>query len=682
VPCPEGGSTEPLLTNVPVFDYSRVHVYTPAGIHFPSNRHDLVAIVRKVEESHSKAKAVGSVYSLSTAPDSDDFVIHTKRLNRHLSQPFPPPPTALAAKRVVLGGEPGEIEATFRSVDHDAPWLATLADEGLPRDRRVLVHVEAGIQIRQLLADLASAGLAVPTMGAAGGQTLAGALSTGTHGSDLDLSTLGDAVRAVHLVGIDGQEWWIERNGGAGRFVAYSDWPDWCADTRVVRDSDFLESVIVGVGRFGIIYSMVLEVMLQYQLEELRHETTWSKTRTALIAAVDSDYTSAAGGLFEQPAPCQQIADALAKLKQGTYEVFDPELTEWIELPVTPDMIAAKQKELDACLEKYKDANRDGPRFASIVLDAASGSRVWITQRRATTDTSDKLEKNFDIFGYFCTHDLQTAELVFTATGVVATTLHNLGVGAATSGAFGLAADYFQLSIELTLAAANFTTLGQFAAKVIDILRDFDGLGHHLIDDLIQEISGGVIAGQHDPPLRRGPSGKIMDIQNYKLTGCISGNSAEFFFDAASTAYIAFVDELRKVAKVLGPLLGIIVLRFVRKTAAKIGMQRFARTVCIEVMVARPGSANDEYMQKAEALAVQFGGIPHWGQEHNIDASRVASIYGADLETWRWALAETDAEKKSTFSSQFTRQRGLEAPEKLDLYRGRRYFAAIASGMY
>jgi hypothetical protein len=47
-------------------------------------------------------------------------------------------------------------------------------------------------------------------MGAGGGQSILGALSTETHGSDVQLSPLCDYVRAIHLVGPGGQEWWVE----------------------------------------------------------------------------------------------------------------------------------------------------------------------------------------------------------------------------------------------------------------------------------------------------------------------------------------------------------------------------------------------------------------------------------------------------------------------------------------
>jgi peptidoglycan hydrolase-like protein with peptidoglycan-binding domain len=62
---------------------------------------------------------------------------------------------------------------------------------------------------------------------------------------------------------------------------------------------------------------------------------------------------------------------------------------------------------------------------------------------------------------------------------------------------------------------------------------------------------------------------------------------------------------------------GIVALRFVRKTASKLGMQRFPLTVCIEVRLSRPGS--DEYKKAVQGLAFKHAEIPRWGQEHSLN---------------------------------------------------------------
>jgi hypothetical protein len=41
----------------------------------------------------------------------------------------------------------------------------------------------------------------VPTMGGASGQTIAGAVGTGTHGGDIHIPPIADMIRAIHVVG-------------------------------------------------------------------------------------------------------------------------------------------------------------------------------------------------------------------------------------------------------------------------------------------------------------------------------------------------------------------------------------------------------------------------------------------------------------------------------------------------
>jgi hypothetical protein len=89
-------------------------------------------------------------------------------------------------------------------------------------------------------------------------------------------------------------------------------------------------------------------------------------------------------------------------------------------------------------------------------------------------------------------------------------------------------------------------------------------------------------------------------------------------------------------------------------------------------------------MSMVQSLALQRGGIPHWGLEHSLSKAQVEQLYGARrLEVWRWAVAETEIFVHGTFSSQFTRKLGLEVNrplETLDTHRARRYIAAIISG--
>ena len=197
-------------------------------------------------------------------------------------------------------------------------------------------------------------------------------------------------------------------------------------------------------------------------------------------------------------------------------------------MTATPGEIAAKQKELEQCKKKFEKTPLKPVRFAQIVIDTASGSSTWFTRRWRTSYKKDQFDTDPDLFGFFCTHDAWAIALVVTATAGVSQTLRNIGAGLAAIPVAGpfFAEDYFDLAAQLDIAALSFTTLGGFAAKVVDLLREFEGLGNDLMQDLIREIADAILSGQLSPS-RCGPSGKIMDTHNYKLDKCFSVNSAE-----------------------------------------------------------------------------------------------------------------------------------------------------------
>src|SRR5437667_1841424 len=101
---------------------------------------------------------------------------------------------------------------------------------------------------------------AFATLGGAGGQTIVGALNTGTHGGDFDRPPIADSVLAMHLVADGGKHYWIEavsndrprltddflmsiefgtnELGGIGNF-------------KVIRDHSTFNALLVSAGRFG-----------------------------------------------------------------------------------------------------------------------------------------------------------------------------------------------------------------------------------------------------------------------------------------------------------------------------------------------------------------------------------------------------------------------------------------------
>lgn len=153
-------------------------------------------------------------------------------------------------------------------------------------DFGALVHVQAGARVFAVNDALAGRGRSLITMGGRGGQTLGGAIATGSHGSAIDHRAISDTVRGLHLVTTGGRSIWIER---ASRPAVT---PAWCAAhamTYCAHDDDTFEAVIVGLGSFGIVASLLVETEPLYHLELQRYRSRLDAPLRHAIKTLDID---------------------------------------------------------------------------------------------------------------------------------------------------------------------------------------------------------------------------------------------------------------------------------------------------------------------------------------------------------------------------------------------------------
>lgn len=125
------------------------------------------------------------------------------------------------------------------------------------------IRVQAGIRLRMLNRELDKKGLAMINLGSYDQQSLAGALSTCTHGSGTDYPILASAVEKYRLMKADGR----------------------CIE--ITEKDDIFPFAICGLGLFGIITEITLKVVPAFRLadetqawpfdEALRHTETWKK---------------------------------------------------------------------------------------------------------------------------------------------------------------------------------------------------------------------------------------------------------------------------------------------------------------------------------------------------------------------------------------------------------------------
>ena len=171
--------------------------------------------------------------------------------------------------------------------------LPSILSSAAQKSNKNYFHVEAGITMADLqqLLDHQKPRLAVQATGGNPLSTLAGSISTATHGGEFQWPLLTDRVRAIYLVGPGGVEWWIEGteliadqpslqkiypNLDAQHFIGGA----WAGISGLTAQ-DVLNAVIVSMGTMEVIYSVVLEVVPQFGVQQIVTFTDWTNVLSA-----------------------------------------------------------------------------------------------------------------------------------------------------------------------------------------------------------------------------------------------------------------------------------------------------------------------------------------------------------------------------------------------------------------
>jgi hypothetical protein len=307
-------------------NWPKTHAYIARTIFFPTNVDEIVEAVTTAESMFTPVRAVGGGWSFTEASLPGGVVTNRPDFNAvdsmtgllPLAEGFPPDgQTSIASlqannpnligydkknNRVVggaaanvtpleallLGAQPqpvGIIDTS--SLKSTLPLADILSRAGAasiaPGTGRHFFHVEAGIRMDALetLLDMQSPRLQLGASGGNPGATLAGTLSTATHGAEFNQDLLVDRVRAIHLVGPGGQQWWIEGDRPvASRAKLQTKYPGIrviAGSGRVggLRPQDWLNAAVVSMGSIGVIYSVVIEVPALGGFEQTTQQTTW-----------------------------------------------------------------------------------------------------------------------------------------------------------------------------------------------------------------------------------------------------------------------------------------------------------------------------------------------------------------------------------------------------------------------
>jgi L-gulono-1,4-lactone dehydrogenase len=193
----------------------------PGAIAYPRGVEEVVAVVEEAARRNQKVRAVGAGHSFTPAVLTDGLLLSLDRLDRVLD------------------------------VDRD----------------RGLVHVEAGIRLHALNESLASHGLAMENLGDVDVQSIAGATSTGTHGTGSRLPNISAAVHALEIVTAGGS----------------------VLEVSEATDPDAWRAARIAIGSLGVITTMTLKVVPAFTLRGIDGPEPLGEVLSSLDERIDTN---------------------------------------------------------------------------------------------------------------------------------------------------------------------------------------------------------------------------------------------------------------------------------------------------------------------------------------------------------------------------------------------------------
>ena len=553
----------------------------------PATLKELVEVVaRATDGTQKELRAFGSRWAFEDIAVAADWAIEMDALDQPLDY--------------ILGSNPSVLTPFWQQQMAPIDPLDPIAP-------RRLVHVEAGIRVAALSELLDARGLSLPVLGGSNGQKLAGAVSTSTHGGEWREPPLPDLIRALHLVTVGGRELWIEPESAPLTRGATLPLP--CADAEVVRDDEIFNAALVACGRFGVIYSVVLEVVDKFRVVE----DISTPRRAEVIRALRDGIRG--GGVIFQP-----LFDMLK-----------------LSPPAASDAVGAE------------------PRFFQILMNSQNPDQLWATRRFVTTNTTDVPAPPPPVTGTVVTAEPDIKPVIVEAANA-ALIIAAIHAGGNPFGGFVMAAYITGVQAEMnwTITHSPFT-LGNVVAATVNALWKIHA------SDQVRAINGILINSRMKVSGKRGlfhlmTSGSRADSDNedFKVA------SIEVVFDATQDLYLAFLDEICDAAPRYRQA-GYISLRPSRRSEAFLSMHnvRGQFAMSIEVSSLQGLADNDAWMRYVHDRAMMWGGRPHWGQYHRASVIDVAYMYGDALNRWREALLRVSG-TSTAFSNNFCRLRGLE----------------------
>lgn len=682
-----------------------------AQIYYPKDLADLIAICGD-QTSGAYLHAAGSHWALSNCAMSDHSFIESHDPNG-IEQ---------AMGKTLDGVLLNCLSADFVGflLQQDIPDYTTSDLTPAQKGAIYPMHIESGKRIYQAYSELDSmlgsvrsladslsakgnAGYskipwAFSTLGSAGGQTVLGALSTGTHGGDFDRPPLSDAVLAIHLVADGGQHYWIEpqqyRSSALPAALTapsnpikltdpvaiqnyYSSTVPNAPPIKHIADDDLFESVLVSVGRFGAIYSLIVVAVPQYNLSEVRTLDTWQNIRADILDPNSS--------LFKNK---RFLQIAVNHVPKKNFTVNTVGITERVENYAISE--ARGRAERVGGLVNLMDAQLQAPSFENAGRNFAFPSdQAGVTGKSPTffeaacansdflAGVLDQIESELMDFltNGVCDEEILAGVLAPVVLTVVLPALAPLLL--ALSIKVACAKPTKDALLQQILTGNNPPSLGAVLGTASSALLQGATPEERAAGLLIwQALANKIFDSMQGPATKHGLSYAVMDAHDYKEHSCNANvDSIEVFFPAHHPMLVAYIDHLLNYEKwqevfMQRSHVGYVALRFMKPSVAKLAPQQFNsdNMVCsVEISGLLDAPGTRPFIDYAAALALNpnFGGILHWGQRNPSSRQEVEFRFGgtqanSNISVWRKQLDSITNGSFNRFSNSFTRQTGLE----------------------
>ncbi|MDN5753416.1 MAG: FAD-binding protein [Nitrosospira sp.] len=175
-----------------------------------------------------------------------------------------------------------------RLIDNKALRLAfevprDLTNPAYTGDAAKLRFVECGNSIAALNDYLFASGLSIKACGSNNGQTIAGALSTGTHGSAYEFGAMQEMVVGLHLIAGPNKHVYLQRQSSPVMQPVFAQ----SIGADFIQDDTLFNAALVSFGSFGIIHGVMIETRELFLLNAVRFRHPYDAKLKAAIDACD-----------------------------------------------------------------------------------------------------------------------------------------------------------------------------------------------------------------------------------------------------------------------------------------------------------------------------------------------------------------------------------------------------------